>query len=51
MRIPLIVRLEGTNVKEGRKILGNSGVAFLVAKDLAEAAKLVASQVSGGNRS
>jgi len=49
MRVPLIVRLEGTNVTEGRKILEDSGVEFLVAKDLAEAAGLVASQVSGEN--
>ena len=49
MRVPLIVRLEGTNVTEGGKILENSGVEFLVAKDLAEAAGLVASQVSGEN--
>jgi len=47
MRVPLIVRLEGTNVTEGREILANSGVKFLIAKDLAEAATLVANQVSG----
>jgi len=45
IRVPLIVRLEGTNVDEGRKILGNSGLRFLVAKDIAEAAELVAKQV------
>jgi len=49
MRIPLIIRLEGTNVTEGRKVLEDSGVKFLVAKDLSEAAGLVASQVSGEN--
>ncbi len=43
--VPLIVRLEGTNVDEGRKILKESGLDFLVAKDLAEAAELVARQV------
>ena len=45
--VPLIVRLEGTNVDEGRQILEGSGLEFLVAKDLSEAAQLVASQVSG----
>ncbi len=45
MRVPLIVRLEGTNVEEGREILQNSDLKFLVAKDLAEAAELVAKQV------
>ena len=45
INLPLIVRLEGTNVEEGRKILNDSGLKFLVAKDLAEAAALVAGQV------
>jgi succinyl-CoA synthetase beta subunit len=49
--VPLIVRLEGTNVAEGREILEGSGLKFLVAKDLSEAAKLVASQVSGASGS
>ena len=43
--LPLIVRLEGTNVEEGREILNDSGLKFLVAKDLSEAAELVAAQV------
>lgn len=47
IRVPLIVRLEGTNVSEGREILKNSDLKFLVAKDLAEAASLVAEQVKG----
>ncbi|MBW1780300.1 MAG: ADP-forming succinate--CoA ligase subunit beta [Deltaproteobacteria bacterium] len=46
IRVPLIVRLEGTNVKEGRQILRDSGLKFLVARDLAEAAALVAKQVT-----
>ena len=51
IRVPLIVRLEGTNVEEGRRILEDSGLKFLVAKDLAEASRLVASQVSGDRKS
>jgi succinyl-CoA synthetase beta subunit len=43
--VPLIVRLEGTNVDEGREILNNSDLNFLVAKDLEEAARMVADQV------
>ncbi|MEJ2024424.1 MAG: ADP-forming succinate--CoA ligase subunit beta [Deltaproteobacteria bacterium] len=43
--VPLIVRLEGTNVEQGREILNGSDLKFLVAKDLAEAARLVAEQV------
>jgi len=45
IRVPLIVRLEGTNVEEGRKILQESGLEFLVAKDMGEAAALVTQQV------
>jgi succinyl-CoA synthetase beta subunit len=47
LRVPLIVRLEGTNVREGREILKESGLKFLVAGDLSDAARLVATQVSG----
>jgi len=43
--VPLIVRLEGTNVEEGRKILEESDLDFLVARDMAEAAELVAKEV------
>jgi succinyl-CoA synthetase beta subunit len=43
--VPLIVRLEGTNVEEGRKILEDSDLSFLLAKNLAEAADHVAGQV------
>ena len=46
IRVPLIVRLEGTNVEEGRAILRDSKLKFFVARDLAEAAALVAKQVS-----
>jgi succinyl-CoA synthetase beta subunit len=45
IEVPLIVRLEGTNVEEGRKILQESELQFLVAKDIGEAADLVAKQV------
>lgn len=51
IRVPLIVRLEGTNVEEGRKILENSDLDFLVARTMAEAADLVTKQVSEGGRS
>jgi succinyl-CoA synthetase beta subunit len=36
--IPLVVRLEGTNVEKGRDILQASGIALQTAKDLTEAA-------------
>ncbi len=45
IQVPLIVRMAGTNEKEGTSILENSDLRFLVAKDLAEAADQVAAQV------
>ena len=46
INVPLIIRLEGTNVEEGRKILENSGLKFLVASDMTEAAELVKQQIA-----
>jgi succinyl-CoA synthetase beta subunit len=43
--VPLIVRLEGTNVNEGRAILRESDLEFSVARDMEEAARMVAEQV------
>ncbi|MBW2277909.1 MAG: ADP-forming succinate--CoA ligase subunit beta [Deltaproteobacteria bacterium] len=40
IEVPLIVRLEGTNVDIGRKILAESGLKINTAKDMAEGAKL-----------
>jgi len=40
--VPLVVRLEGTNVDEGRKILANSGLDFEVAGSMSEAAAKIA---------
>jgi succinyl-CoA synthetase beta subunit len=37
--IPLVVRLEGTNVEDGRRILAESGLAITVGADLDDAAK------------
>ncbi len=37
--LPLVVRLEGTNVEEGRKILGGSNLAITTASDLDDAAQ------------
>lgn len=39
MKIPLIVRLSGTNVKEGRRIIAESGLPIIMAETLAEAAE------------
>jgi succinyl-CoA synthetase beta subunit len=45
IEMPLIVRLEGTNVEEGRKILQDSSLKFHVAKDIADAAELLTRQL------
>jgi succinyl-CoA synthetase beta subunit len=39
--VPLIVRLEGTEVEQGRRILSESGVDIIAAKDLTDAANKV----------
>ena len=41
IEVPLVVRLAGTNFKEGKKILDNSGLKIISASDLADAAKKV----------
>ena len=45
INIPLIVRLEGTNVKEGQKILADSGLAITSASNMDEAATLAVSAI------
>ena len=42
INVPMIVRLEGTNVEAGRKILYESDLKFSVVKDMVEAAEFVA---------
>jgi len=39
LSVPLVVRLEGTNVGKGKKLLTESGVALITADDLADAAQ------------
>ena len=41
IKVPLVVRLEGTNVEAGRKMLESSGLGLLTAKEMDEAAKKV----------
>ena len=41
IEVPLVVRLAGTNFKEGKKILDNSGLKIISASDLSDAAKKV----------
>ncbi len=41
LSVPLVVRMEGTNVVEGKKILAESGIKVIGAADLADAARKV----------
>ena len=43
--VPLVVRLEGTNVQEGKDILDNSGLPIVSAEDLGDAAKKIVAEV------
>jgi succinyl-CoA synthetase beta subunit len=46
LSVPVVVRMEGTNVEEGRKILSESGLKLINAADLSDAAKKVAEIVA-----
>ena len=47
LSVPLVVRLEGTNVEMGRAILAGSGLPIISASDLADAAEKIVGQVKG----
>ena len=47
LKVPLVVRLEGTNVNLGKKILSESGLAITPADDLADAAKKAVDAAKG----
>jgi succinyl-CoA synthetase beta subunit len=47
IKIPVVVRMEGTNVEEGRKILVESGLNLTTAADLKDAARKIAEVVQG----
>jgi succinyl-CoA synthetase beta subunit len=46
LSVPVVVRMEGTNVEEGRRILSESGLKLINATDLADAASKVAELVA-----
>jgi succinyl-CoA synthetase beta subunit len=48
LSVPLVVRLEGTNVELGNKILGESRLNVIAATDLDDAAQKIVSAVRGG---
>jgi succinyl-CoA synthetase beta subunit len=45
LSVPLVVRLEGTNVQQGKDILANSGLPIVSANDLGDAAEKIVAQV------
>ncbi|NOX41594.1 MAG: ADP-forming succinate--CoA ligase subunit beta [Alphaproteobacteria bacterium] len=47
LTVPLVVRLEGTNVKEGKAIINNSGLDVIAADDLGDAAQKIVKAVKG----
>jgi len=47
LKVPLVVRLEGTNVELGKKLLASSGLAVTSADDMADGAKKIVSLAAG----
>jgi succinyl-CoA synthetase beta subunit len=47
LSVPVVVRLEGTNVEQGKEILAKSGLALISANDLADAAQKIVNAVKG----
>jgi succinyl-CoA synthetase beta subunit len=45
--VPLVVRLEGTNVEQGKEIINTSGLNVIAADNLSDAAEKVVKAVKG----
>ena len=45
LNVPLVVRMEGTNVTEGKKILADSGIKVITATDMADAAHRIVKEI------
>jgi succinyl-CoA synthetase beta subunit len=50
LSVPLVVRLEGTNVKQGKQLLRESGLALITASDLADAAQKAVAAAANASR-
>ena len=50
LKVPLVVRLEGTNVELGRKMLAESGLAVTTASDMADGAQKIVALAKGGGK-
>ncbi len=46
-KVPVVVRLEGTNVELGRQMLADSGLGITASHDLSKAATLAVAAVEG----
>ena len=46
VNVPIVVRMEGTNVEEGKRILRDSGLKFSTADSMGEAAEKVVAQAA-----
>jgi len=47
VRVPIVIRMEGTNVEEGKRLLRESGLNFTTADAMGEAADTVVSLARG----
>ncbi|GAA6176512.1 ADP-forming succinate--CoA ligase subunit beta [Sulfitobacter pacificus] len=47
LKVPLVVRLEGTNVQQGKDIINNSGLDVIAAEDLKDGAQKIVAAVKG----
>jgi succinyl-CoA synthetase beta subunit len=47
LKVPLVVRLEGTNVEEGKAIIKNSGLNVIAAENLKDGAEKIVKAVKG----
>ena len=45
LKVPLVVRLEGTNVEKGKQIISSSGLNVIPANDLSDAAEKIVKAV------
>jgi succinyl-CoA synthetase beta subunit len=48
LRVPVVVRLEGTNVQRGKELLGSSGLNLISADNLGDAARKVVEIAAAG---
>ena len=47
LKVPLVVRLEGTNVEKGKEIINNSGLDVIAADNLKDGAQKIVKAVKG----